>query len=124
MTPIKDAGYALRVPVGTSVEIARRMNEADGDDLLSLTQYSVKNGETLAGIARKLHIGRSDLAEANGLAATARVSTGQELIVPAGVPYVSYAPTVKKTTAKKTTSTKAGAAKTPAKKTETASKKK
>jgi hypothetical protein len=52
------------------------------------------------------------------------VSTGQELIVPAGVPYVSYAPTVKKTTAKKTTSTKAGAAKTPAKKTETASKKK
>jgi hypothetical protein len=114
MTPIKDAGYALRVPVGTSLEVARRMDEAAGDDLLSLTRYSVKNGETLAGIARKLHISRSDLAEANDLTANARVSTGQDLIVPAGVPYVSYSPAVKKTTAKKT----------PARKTQTTSKKK
>ena len=92
MTPMKDADYALRVPVGTSVEISRRMSEADGDDLLSLTRYPVKSGDTLAGIARKLHIARADLAEANGLNISARVNGGQELIVPAGVPYVSYAP--------------------------------
>ena len=92
MTPMKDADYALRVPVGTSVEISRRMDEANGDDLLSLTRYPVKNGDTLAGIARKLHIARADLAEANGLNVSARVAAGQELIVPAGVPYVSYAP--------------------------------
>jgi len=100
MTPIKDADYALRVPVGTSFEVARRMDEAAGDDLLSLTRYSVTNGETLAGIARKLHISRSDLAEANDLSTGARLSTGQELIVPAGVPYVSYAPVKKKAAAK------------------------
>ena len=92
MTPIKDAGYALRVPVGTSIEIARRMDEAGGDDLLSLTRYPVKSGETLAGIARKLHIARSDLAEANDLSVNAGLGAGQELVVPAGVPYVSYAP--------------------------------
>ena len=97
MTPIKDAGYALRVPVGTSVEVARRMDEANGDDLLSLTRYSVKSGENLAGIARKLHIARSDLAEANALSITAGLATGQELVVPAGVPYVSYAPPAAKT---------------------------
>ena len=114
MTPIKDADYALRVPVGTSIEIARRMDEADGDDLLSLTRYSVKNGETLAGIARKLHISRSDLAEANDLSTAARLSTGQELIVPAGVSYVSYAAPAKKGPRRET----------PTRKTQTTSKKK
>jgi membrane-bound lytic murein transglycosylase D len=133
MTPIKDADYALRVPVGTSVEIARRMDEANGDDLLSLTRYSVKGGETLAGIARKLHIARSDLAEANGLGVNASLSTGSELIVPAGVPYVSYAaPVARKTAAKKSTAAKAStkasaktsAKTTPTKKTKATSKKK
>ncbi|HVZ23874.1 MAG TPA: transglycosylase SLT domain-containing protein [Vicinamibacterales bacterium] len=116
MTPFKDPDYALRVPVGTSIEIARRMDEAAGDDLLSLTRYTVRSGDTLAGIARKLHISRSDLAEANELSVTARLATGQELIVPAGVPYVSYAP-------RKSSSTSASRTrKAPARKT--ASKKK
>jgi membrane-bound lytic murein transglycosylase D len=95
-TPPKDADYALRVPVGTSTEIARRMDETDGQDLLSLTHYTVKSGETLAVVARKLHIGRADLADANGLSQSAR----QELMVPADVPFVSYAQT-QKTPAKK-----------------------
>jgi membrane-bound lytic murein transglycosylase D len=116
MTPIKDADYALRVPVGTSIEIARRMDESAGDDLLSLTRYSVKNGETLAGIARKLHISRSDLAEANDLNVSARLAAGQGLIVPAGVPYVAYAqpasPASKSSKVKKS-KTKARAASTP-----------
>jgi membrane-bound lytic murein transglycosylase D len=115
MTPIKDADYALRVPVGTSIEIARRMDESAGDDLLSLTRYSVRNGETLAGIARKLHISRSDLAEANDLTASARIATGQELIVPAGVPYVAYTPPVKSPAAKSSTLKKRAASKTRAK---------
>ena len=115
MTPIKDSDYALNVPVGTSFEIARRMDEAAGEDLLSLTRYSVKSGDTLAAVARKLHISRSDLAEANDLTVNARLTAGQELLVPAGVPFVSYAP-AKKTS---TPSTKPAA-----KKTKSASKKK
>jgi membrane-bound lytic murein transglycosylase D len=98
-TPPKDADYALRVPVGTSIEIARRMDESAGQDLLSLTHYSVKSGDTLAGVARKLHISRSDLADANDLSVAARLAAGQQLMVPADVPFVSYAQP--KTTAKK-----------------------
>jgi len=116
MTPLKDADYALRVPVGTSLEIARRIDEAGGDDLLSLTRYSVRRGETLLGIARKLHITRSDLAEANDLSIRARLSIGQELIVPTGVRYVSYAPAKKKRAAASTSRKKTPPASAAAKK--------
>jgi membrane-bound lytic murein transglycosylase D len=91
MTPIKDSDYALNVPVGTSFEIARRMDLAAGEDLVSLSRYTVKSGDTLAGVARKLHITRSDLAEANDMTVNARLTAGQELLVPKDVPFVSYA---------------------------------
>jgi len=117
MTPLKATDYVLNVPAGTSIEIARRMDEATGDDLLSLTHYTVKSGDTLAAVARKLHISRADLAEANDLTLSARLSVGQQLMVPTGVPYVSYAAPAK--TASTTKSTAA-----PAKKTATTSKKK
>jgi membrane-bound lytic murein transglycosylase D len=105
MTPIKSTDYTLNVPVGTSIEIARRMDEAAGEDLISLTRYIVKNGDTLAAVSRKLHIARSDLAEANDLGVNAPLRAGQELMVPSGVPYVSY--TTPAAAAKKTTPTKA-----------------
>jgi membrane-bound lytic murein transglycosylase D len=106
VTPIKDADYALRVPIGTSVEIARRMDEA-GEDLVSLRRYAVKDGETLATVARKLHISRSDLAEANGLGETARLTPGVVLTVPADVPFVPYSnPQKTKTVAAKTSTKK------------------
>jgi membrane-bound lytic murein transglycosylase D len=42
----------------------------------------VKSGETLLTIARKLRVGRGDLAEANYLSVKARVRPGQKLIIP------------------------------------------
>ena len=104
MTPPKATDYALNVPVGTSIEIARRMDEAAGDDLLSLTHYTVKSGDSLATVARKLHISKSDLAEANDLSTSSKLAAGQELMVPTGVPYVAYASTP--AVAKKTSGTK------------------
>jgi membrane-bound lytic murein transglycosylase D len=59
-----------------------RLASAPTADLASLTYYTVKRGETLALIARKLRVGRADLAEANDLQATAHVAAGQKLIVP------------------------------------------
>ncbi len=120
MTPINDTNYALRVPVGTSLEVAKRIDESSSDDLVSLTHYTVKSGDTLAGVARKLHISRSDLAEANALGVDSRLAAGQELMVPSGVPYVSYAAAPKKA-AKSTTTTRTRAT---AKQTKTTSKKK
>jgi membrane-bound lytic murein transglycosylase D len=51
-------------------------------DLASLRWYTVKRGETLPLIARKLRVGKADLADANYLKGTARVNTGQKLMVP------------------------------------------
>ncbi len=44
--------------------------------------HTVKRGETLATIARKLQVSRADLAEANYLQGTARVAVGSKLFIP------------------------------------------
>jgi membrane-bound lytic murein transglycosylase D len=81
-TPLKDARYELKVPPGTADRIQARLTDAPVADLASLKWYTVKRGDTLPLIARKLHVSKADLAEANYLPALARVTTGQKLMVP------------------------------------------
>jgi membrane-bound lytic murein transglycosylase D len=81
-TPVRDSAYALKVPSGTAEVVRTRLDEESTTDLASLNWYVVKRGDTLALIARKLNVGRADLAEANYIKATARVSPGDKLIVP------------------------------------------
>jgi membrane-bound lytic murein transglycosylase D len=44
--------------------------------------HTVKRGETLATIAKKLRVNRTDLAEANYLRTNSRVAAGTRLIIP------------------------------------------
>src|SRR5581483_7715014 len=81
-TPLRDEQYQLKVPAGTAEMVRARLLETPPVELASLKWYTVKRGETLAAIARKLNVGRTDLAEANYLPATARLTPGQKLIVP------------------------------------------
>jgi membrane-bound lytic murein transglycosylase D len=82
-TTPKDSAYALKVPVGTSAEIARHLNDESADVALPPeSYYVVKRGDTLPIIARKLHVTRSDLAEVNDLASAARLTAGQRLVIP------------------------------------------
>jgi len=81
-TPVKDTQYSLKVPAGTGDIVLSRLGDTAAADLASLKFYTVKSGDTLALIARKLRVGKADLAEANYLSTTARVSAGQKLIVP------------------------------------------
>jgi membrane-bound lytic murein transglycosylase D len=81
-TPVKDTQYSLKVPAGTGDIVLSRLGDTAAADLASLKFYTVKSGDTLALIARKLRVGKADLAEANYLSPTARVSAGQKLIVP------------------------------------------
>ncbi|PYR51296.1 MAG: hypothetical protein DMF89_06185 [Acidobacteria bacterium] len=81
-TPVRDGSYVLKVPVGTAVNVSARLDEAARLELASLKWYTVKNGDTLALIARKLHVSRTDLAEANYLKVTDHVSPGDKLMVP------------------------------------------
>ena len=81
-TPVRAKDYELKVPAGTADLIEARLAEADPTDLAPLRWHSVKKGETLATIARKLKVSRADLAEANYLSVRSRVTAGQRLIIP------------------------------------------
>jgi membrane-bound lytic murein transglycosylase D len=84
-TTPKDGAYQLKVPVGTSAEIARQLDESADVALVSESYYTVKRGETLPGIARKLRVSRADLAEANNVKVTASLTAGQQLLIPGDV---------------------------------------
>ena len=81
-TPIREGSYALRVPAGTASRIEDGLQAAAPGQLNALQWHTVKSGESLATIARKLRVSRNDLAEANYLKATSRVRPGQRLVVP------------------------------------------
>jgi peptidoglycan lytic transglycosylase D len=81
-TPVKDTRYELKVPAGTAALVSARMVESEPAELASLTFYTVKRGDTLGLIAKKLHVSKADLAEANYLRSSARVVVGDTLMVP------------------------------------------
>jgi membrane-bound lytic murein transglycosylase D len=81
-TPVRNAGYEVKVPVGTGDKLRTRLATATPSELAALNWYRVKNGESIASIARKLSVSREDLAEANGLTVKSHVRSGQQLIVP------------------------------------------
>jgi len=80
-TPLKSE-YELKVPKGTAQAFSTRLAAASPGELSALTWHTVRKGESLATIARKLKVNRVDLAEANSLSTKSRVSTGQALVVP------------------------------------------
>jgi membrane-bound lytic murein transglycosylase D len=81
-TPVRGSGYELKVPQGTADSLRARLNDEPTTSRVDLNWHTVKSGETLVTIARKLHVSRADLAEANYLSARTRVRPGQKLIIP------------------------------------------
>jgi membrane-bound lytic murein transglycosylase D len=81
-TPVRDESYSLKVPVGTAEAVNQRLLELAVNDLASLNWYTVKKGETVTSIAKKLKVGRADLAEANYLKTSSKLTAGQQLLVP------------------------------------------
>src|SRR5204863_3550525 len=80
-TPVRAKDYELKVPAGSAEVVLTRVSES-GADAANLTWHTVRDGETLLTIARKLKVNRSDLAEANYLSVKSRVTAGQQLIIP------------------------------------------
>jgi membrane-bound lytic murein transglycosylase D len=81
-TPLRATDYELKVPEGTAEVINARMLEVSADELAPLNRHTVKKGETLLSIAKKLKVSRVDLAEANYLSTRAKLKVGQQLIIP------------------------------------------
>ena len=79
-TPVRATNYELKVPEGTADIVRTKL--ADAGDVTNLTWHTVRSGETLLTIARKLKVSRADLADANYLSVKSRVTPGQQLIVP------------------------------------------
>jgi peptidoglycan lytic transglycosylase D len=79
-TPVRSTNYELKVPEGTAEIVRTKLS--DSGDATNLTWHTVRSGETLLSIARKLKVSRADLAEANYLSIRSRVTPGQQLIVP------------------------------------------
>ena len=81
-TPVRDEAYTLKVPSGTASVVTAKLDEAAAAELATLKWYTVRKGETLATVARRLGVSRTDLAEANYLRTNARIGAGQKLMVP------------------------------------------
>ncbi|MGH9349772.1 MAG: LysM peptidoglycan-binding domain-containing protein, partial [Vicinamibacterales bacterium] len=81
-TPIRTRDYELRVPAGSAALVRERLAQSDPAELAPLRWHTVKRGETISTIARKLKVNRIDLAEANYLSLRSRVKIGQRLIIP------------------------------------------
>lgn len=81
-TPLRGEQYDLNVPDGTAERVRTALSDSNSDGLNALQWHTVKRGESLATIARKLNVSRADLAEANYLTASSNVRAGQRLLIP------------------------------------------
>ena len=82
VTPARAENYEVKVPVGTGARLSEGLAEASPSDFATFKWHTVARGETLATVARRFRVRRTDLAEANGLSAKARLRPGQELLIP------------------------------------------
>ena len=81
-TPVRNQAYELKVPQGSGEALRARLAEADAGERGALNWHTVRPGESIATIARKLRVNRADLAEANYMSVRSRVRAGQKLIIP------------------------------------------
>lgn len=81
-TPVRQRDYQLRVPMGTAALVLEAQHGSAPGDVAFLQWHTVRKGESLPTIARRLRVSRADLAEANYLGTAARVKPGQKLLVP------------------------------------------
>jgi membrane-bound lytic murein transglycosylase D len=81
-TPVKAGTYALNVPEGTGDAVQDRVQRMLPAERAALNWYTVRPGESLQTIARKLRVNRTELAQANYLGTASRVRAGQQLVIP------------------------------------------
>jgi membrane-bound lytic murein transglycosylase D len=85
ITPREPEGYELRVPTGSSEAVLVAFAAAPTAVPPSFKTHTAKKGDTLPRIAKHYGVTVSALASANSLNPRARVSKGQEIMVPVKV---------------------------------------
>ncbi|HEY3204420.1 MAG TPA: LysM peptidoglycan-binding domain-containing protein [Thermoanaerobaculia bacterium] len=82
VTPHQPEGYELRVPGGKRNAVLLAFAAAPASKPPVFRAYVVKKGETLPRIARRYGMSVGSLASANSLPPRAKLSRGQELLIP------------------------------------------
>jgi membrane-bound lytic murein transglycosylase D len=85
MTTPEDTDFDLHVPAGTHDLFLKRIQEIPEDKRTTWRFHVVRAGESLDNIASSFHDHPAEIASANGLAADASLSTGEELVVPVSI---------------------------------------
>ncbi len=75
--------HDLKLPIGTAETFKTHLAETDPLKWTAFERRTVKSGDTLASIARQYKVKTADLAGANQLKTTAKLTVGQQLLIPA-----------------------------------------
>jgi membrane-bound lytic murein transglycosylase D len=81
-TPVRASNYEIKVPVGTGADLQDKLAAAPPTELAVLKWHTVRRGETVASVARRFGVGRTDLAEANRISVKSKLRAGEELLIP------------------------------------------
>lgn len=74
--------YLLRVPVGTAEKFIANYARVPDSEKIHLTEYVVKPGDTISGIARRLGVRAQAILDANGIGNPRLVRVGRKLTIP------------------------------------------
>jgi len=81
-TPLNVDQYTLRIPKGTKDLFFENLARIPDDECLSYDTYTMKKGDTVRTVAKKLDIPVSALLELNDLSGLEQLKTGSQIKVP------------------------------------------
>jgi len=82
VTPRESSGYALRVPPGFAATVEGKSGALPEAAVPALRRHRVRQGETLAKVARRYGVSEASLAEANDLPRGAKIAPRRMLEIP------------------------------------------
>ena len=74
--------HQLKVPMGTAPVVESKLASASPSIFAQFSRYKAKAGESLATIAKRFQVTKTDLAAANDLRTTSKLKSGQSLLIP------------------------------------------
>jgi len=81
-TTTPSSAHDLKVPMGTAATLQSKLATADPSLFTTFKFYSVKRGDTIVSIARQFKLTSAELRAANDLKSSARVRSGQTMMIP------------------------------------------
>jgi membrane-bound lytic murein transglycosylase D len=82
VTPPNEPDYEIKIPSAKGDVFLKNFDSLQPMESFQFKTHSVKNGETLAGIARAYRVDLDPLLEINQLKKTSRISKGKTLLIP------------------------------------------